>query len=167
MLEEIKIKPLKRHYDERGSFAELMRKDWKETLDEQEFVQANLSISYPEIIRAWHRHLRGQVDYFICLKGAIKICAYDDETKELSEIISTGQKPQIVRVPGKHWHGFKAVGNEQAWLLYFVNRLYDYKNPDEERRPWNDPTIIPKSINGRTDDPRVGKPWDWNYSPHK
>jgi len=37
--------------------------------------------------------------------------------------------------------------------------------PEEEeeikerlRRPWNDPTIIPKSINGRTDDPRVGKP---------
>ena len=29
------------------------------------------------------------------------------------------------------------------------------------RRPWNDTTIIPKSINGRTDDPRVDKPWDW------
>lgn len=167
MLERIEIKPLKRHYDERGSFTELIRKDWKETLDEQEFVQANLSISYPGIIRAWHRHLRGQVDYFICLKGAIKICAYDDETKKLEEINSNGQKPQIVRVPGKYWHGFKVVGNEQAWLLYFVNNLYDHEKPDEERKPWNDPKVIPKSINGRTDDPRVGKPWDWNYPPHK
>jgi len=167
MLGGIKIKPLKRHFDERGSFTEIMKKNWKEILREDEFVQANLSISYPGIIRAWHRHRRGQVDYFICLKGTIKICAYDDETKELTEIISTGQIPQIVRVLGKYWHGFKVIGKEQAWLLYFVNKLYDNENPDEERRPWNDPTIIPKSINGRTDDPRVGKPWDWLAAPHK
>ena len=43
----------------------------------------------------------------------------------------------------------------------------DYCNPDEERRPWNDQTIIPKSINSTKNDPRVAKPWDWNYPPHK
>ena len=166
MFEDIKIKPLKRNYDERGSFLELLRKDWKDIL-EDEFVQTNLSISYPGIIRAWHRHLRGQVDYFICLKGAVKICAYNDETRELTEIISTGQDLQIVRVPGKYWHGFKTIGNEQAWLQYFVNKLYDYEDPDEERRPWNDPTIIPTKINGKTNDPRVGIPWNWLAEPHK
>jgi len=30
-----------------------------------------------------------------------------------------------------------------------VNRLYDYADPDEERRPWNDQTIIPRSIKGK------------------
>jgi len=167
MLVGIKIKPLKRHFDERGSFTEIMRVDWKDILDEDGFVQANLSISYPGIIRAWHRHLRGQIDYFICLSGAIKICAYDDESKELDEIISTGEEPKIVRVPGHYWHGFKVIGDKTAWLLYFVNRLYDYQNPDEERRPWNDETIIPESINGRKDDPRVKKPWNWLAPPHK
>ena len=166
MLEGIQIKLLKRRFDERGFFLELMREDWKEIFQE-DIVQANLSISYPGIIRAWHRHLRGQVDYFIALKGAIKICAYNEETGELNEIISTGNDLQIVRVPGKYWHGFKVISNEPAWLLYFVNKLYNYEKPDEERRPWNDPTIIPKSINGKTDDPRIGKPWDWNYPPHK
>jgi dTDP-4-dehydrorhamnose 3,5-epimerase len=167
MLEGIKIKPLKRRFDERGSFLELMRRDWKELFKEDNIVQANLSITYPDIIRAWHRHLRGQVDYFIALRGAIKLCAYNEETSELNEIISTGSNLQIVRVPGKYWHGFKVIGSEPAWLLYFVNKLYNYEEPDEERRPWNDPTIVPKSINGKTDDPRVGKPWDWNYPPHK
>ena len=167
MLKGIKIKPLKRHFDERGSFTEIMRIDWKDILDEDRFVQANLSISYPGIIRAWHRHLRGQTDYFICLNGTIKICAYDDETKELDEIISTGEEPKIVKIPGHYWHGFKAIGDKPAWLLYFVNRLYDYQNPDEERRPWNDETIIPESINGRKDDPRVNKPWNWLAPPHK
>lgn len=167
MLEGIKIKALNRRQDERGSFTELMRKDWREILGENRFVQANLSITYPSVIRAWHRHLRGQVDYFIVLKGTLKICAYDQKSMELDEIISTGQQPQVVRVPGKYWHGFKAIGNEAGRLLYFVNKLYNYEDPDEERRPWNDPKIVPKSINGRTDDPRVGKPWDWNYPPHR
>ena len=167
MLKGIQIKPIKRIFDERGSFQELMRKEWKDLLREDEITQANLSVSYPGIIRAWHRHLRGQVDYFITLKGAIKICAYDEEKGELNEIISTGNELKIVRIPGKYWHGFKVVSNEAAWLLYFVNKLYDYERPDEERRPWNDQTIVPKSINGKTDDPRIGKPWDWNYPPHK
>ena len=167
MLKGVIIEPLKRTNDERGSFIELMRQDWKEILREDRFVQANFSISYPSIIRAWHRHLRGQTDYFIVLKGALKICAYDEEEKELNEIISMGQDPQIVRVPGHYWHGFKVIGNEMAWLLYFTTKLYDYDNPDEERRPWNDRTFIPESVNGKKDDPRVGKSWDWNYLPHK
>lgn len=167
MLDGIKIKPMKRHFDERGLLAELMRKDWKDLLEEDEIVQAHLSTSYPGIIRAWHKHRRGQVDYVICLNGSTKICAYDDETKELSEIISTGDDLRVVRVPGHYWHGFKVLGDKPAVLLYFVNKLYDYTNPDEERRPWNDQTIIPSSINGKKDDPRIKQPWDWNYPPHR
>lgn len=99
MLKGVIVKPLRRFSDERGFFTELMREDWKSLLNEDRFVQANFSVSYPNIIRAWHRHLRGQTDYFIVLKGALKICAYDDETKELDEIISTSQDLQIVRIP--------------------------------------------------------------------
>jgi dTDP-4-dehydrorhamnose 3,5-epimerase len=167
MLTGIIIKPIKRLSDERGFFTEIMRKDWKDLFGNDIAVQSNLSFTYPNNIRAWHRHLRGQTDYFIALKGAIKICAYDEKTGELNEIISTGQDLQIVRIPGHYWHGFKAFGNQPATLLYFTTKLYEPTNPDEERRQWNDPTLIPKSINGKKDDPRVGKPWDWNYPPHK
>ncbi len=167
MLSGITIKPINRRPDERGSFAEVMRKDWKDLFANDNIVQANLSVTFPEIIRAWHKHLRGQVDYFLCLQGTIKIGVFDDKTEELNEIVSTGQLPQIVRVPGHFWHGFKAVGNETAMMLYFTTNLYDPANPDEERRPWNDPTLVPKLINGSKTDPRVGKPWDWNAPPHK
>jgi len=167
MLKGIIIKPLKRINDERGSFTEIMRTDWKDLLNQDSPVQANFSTSYPSIIRAWHRHSRGQNDYFIVLKGTLKICIYDDETKELDEIISTGQDLQIIRVPGHYWHGYQVVGNETAFLVYFTTKLYAYENPDEERRPWNDPKIIPKTINGKKDDQRANKPWDWNSPPYK
>ncbi|MEO0264844.1 MAG: dTDP-4-dehydrorhamnose 3,5-epimerase family protein, partial [candidate division WOR-3 bacterium] len=130
-------------------------------------MQANFSVSYPGIVRAWHRHLRGQVDYFVVLRGAIKICAFDEKSRELDEIVSVGENLQVVRIPGHYWHGFKVLGDEKAYLVYFTNKLYDYGNPDEERRPWNDPEIVPERINGRSDDPRCNKPWDWFYPPHR
>ncbi|MCX8150103.1 MAG: dTDP-4-dehydrorhamnose 3,5-epimerase family protein [Candidatus Bathyarchaeota archaeon] len=167
MLTGIVVKPIKRTPDERGFFAEVMRKDWKDLFVEGEIAQANVSNTYPGIIRAWHRHLKGQTDYFITLQGTIKICGFDEKTKELNEIISASQIPQIVRMPGQYWHGFKVLGNEPAMLLYFTTKTYDYDDPDEERKPWNDPTFVPKLINGKKDDVRVGKPWDWNHPPHK
>jgi dTDP-4-dehydrorhamnose 3,5-epimerase len=167
MLQGIRIRPIKRISDERGFFTEVMRKDWKELFAEDTVAQANFSFTYPDVIRAWHRHVKGQVDYFLALRGLIKICAFDDKTSEVNEVISNGLDLQVVRIPGHYWHGFKALGNEPAMLLYFTTNLYDAANPDEERRPWNDPALIPKIVNGKKDDVRVGKPWDWNTLPHK
>lgn len=167
MLKGIRIKPIARFPDDRGFFCEVMRRDWKDLFEEDVIVQANFSFTYPDIVRAWHRHLRGQVDYFLALKGCIKIGAFDDEAKEVNEIISSALSLQVVRMPGHYWHGFKALGDEPAMLLYFTTNLFDKAKPDEERRAWNDPTIIPKLINGKKDDPRVGKPWDWNYSANR
>ncbi len=159
---EIKILP-----DERGFFAEALRQDWKDFLEEEQIIQINLSYSYPNIVRAWHKHNRGQIDHFLVLKGTMKICAYDEETGKMAEVIASAKKPTVVRIPGKYLHGTKTVSNEPSLLAYFVNRLYDYKNPDELRRPWNDQTIVPLEINGKKKDPRVGKPWDWFRPPHK
>jgi len=159
---EIKILP-----DERGFFAEALRQDWKEFLEDEQITQTNLSYSYPNVVRAWHKHTRGQIDHFLVLQGAMKICAYDEETGKMAEVIASDKKPTVVRIPGNYLHGTKTISNEPSLLIYFVNRVYDYKNPDEIRRPWDDQSIVPTEINGKTDDPRVGKPWDWFLSPHK
>lgn len=160
----VKVFDLKTRPDERGFFAEAFRIDWKELVGEDLIAQVNVSFSYPGIIRAWHRHLKGQIDYFLVLKGAMKICAYDDRevsatsTGKLVEIVSSSNKPQLVKIPGFYWHGVKNISSEPSLLMYFVNRLYDYQSPDEKRRPWNDATII---------DPQTGAAYDWNRPPHK
>ncbi len=159
---EIRILP-----DERGFFSEILRTDWKEFLQDEQVTQINLSYSYPNVVRAWHKHARGQVDHFLVLQGAMKICAYNEETGEMAEVVASAKKPIVVRIPGKYLHGIKSISNEPSLLVYFVNRLYDYNNPDEIRVAWNDPTIVPTEINGNKTDPRVGKPWDWFRPPHK
>lgn len=158
MLEGVKVYELKKIPDERGFFAELLRKDWKDLLGDEWIVQANLSYSYPGTVRAWHRHLRGQIDYFIVLKGAMKICVYDEKTRQIEKIITSEHKLQAVRVPGHYWHGTKTLGNEPSLTIYFVTRLYKYENPDEERKPWDDPTIV---------DPKTGQPYDWEKLPYR
>lgn len=163
MLPGVRILDLNKSVDERGFFAEIMRQDWKDLFEEDLIVQTNLSFSYPGMIRAWHRHNRGQVDYFIVLKGALKICAYDDKqdsaTKgQLDEMVTSEEKLQVVRIPGHYWHGTKTLGHKPSLAVYCVNRLYDSKNPDEERRAWNDMRII---------DPKTSKSFDWNSPPHK
>lgn len=160
----VRVADLKIFPDERGFFIESLRTDWKEFLGDDQLVQTNTSYSYPGIIRAWHRHLRGQVDYFLVLNGALKICAYDDREDcpatrvKLVEIIASSQKPQLVRIPGIYWHGYRNVFHEPSLLVYFVNKLYDYQDPDEQRRPWNDPAIL---------DPGTSKPFDWQKLPYK
>ncbi len=134
MLPGVKVQDIRKNIDERGFFAEILREDWTELLGEDKIVQANLSYSFPGMIRAWHRHNRGQVDYL------------------------SGEKLQVVRIPGQYWHGTKTLGDGPSLTVYCVNRLYDLKNPDEERRAWNDSTII---------DSKSGKAYDWNKPPHK
>ena len=158
--------------DERGSFVEIYRKDWVEFLDGEEIVQANLSMSYPGIIRGWHRHLRGQIDYVYVLQGTMKIVSYDEDEKSstfghLVEIIASEKKLQVVRIPGHYWHTIMTIGNTPSMMIYAVSKLYDREDPDELRKPWDDSSIIPCAINGRTDDYRAGKPWRWDYPPHK
>ncbi|MBD3196262.1 MAG: dTDP-4-dehydrorhamnose 3,5-epimerase [Candidatus Lokiarchaeota archaeon] len=172
MIEGIEIKDLKKFVDERGFFTELLREDWSDALRGDNIVQFNLSYSYPGIIRAWHRHLRGQDDYFMCVVGSIKICAYDDREDsdtygELDEIIISEETLKLVRIPGILWHGYQAIGYKPVKVLYGVTKLYKYGDPDEERRPWDDKTLIPRSINGNLEDERVGKSWDWYHSPNK
>jgi dTDP-4-dehydrorhamnose 3,5-epimerase len=149
--------------DERGFFAEILRIDWHDFIGDEWIEQANLSYSYPGVVRAWHRHLRGQIDYFLVIKGAMKICAYDDReglptSGKLVEIVASEHKLQVVRIPGIYWHGTKTVGSEPSITVYFVTKVYNYGDPDEERRPWNDQSII---------DPKTNEPFDWNKPPHK
>jgi dTDP-4-dehydrorhamnose 3,5-epimerase len=163
MLAGIQIRPLRKLVDDRGFFMEALRADWQDLLEGEPIVQANLSLSFPGIIRAWHRHRRGQVDYFLVLQGAMRICAYDDADDsaargQLTEVVANADPPQLVRVPGHYWHGTMSLGASPSLTMYFTTRVYDYQQPDEDRRAWNDPTII---------DPRSGQTYDWLRPVHK
>lgn len=159
MLNGFQKKKLEKNKDERGFLIEILRSDWE--IIDKHIVQSNISISKPGVIRAWHRHERGQIDYIFVLDGKIKVCVFDEVSGEMAEVLCSSDEPLLLRIPGNFWHGYKVIGNKPALVLYFFNKLYDYTNPDELRKPFDDESIIPKKINGSESDNRVGKPWVW------
>jgi dTDP-4-dehydrorhamnose 3,5-epimerase len=150
-MEAIETKDLKVFPDERGFFSEIMRHDWKEFFGDKLPVQANLSISYPGMVRAWHKHERGQFDYFVVVKGAMKIVTWNEKTKTIKEVVASDKYLKMVKVDGSNYHGTKTLGTEPSITIYFVSNIYDSASPDEVRKPW--------------DDKEIG--YDWNKCPNK
>jgi dTDP-4-dehydrorhamnose 3,5-epimerase len=154
MIHDIEIRDLQVNADERGHLVEVFRKDWAEY--DIDPAMSYYSLTYPGIIRAWHRHLEGQIDYFTCPRGRIKIGVYDDrdDSSTKGELVTQviGERNQkLIRIPGDCWHGFKAIGNEPSLLINYPTKLYDYEEPDEVRLPYDTNKI----------------PFDWEEPPHK
>lgn len=154
MINGVETHELQVNADERGHLVEVFRNDWD--LYDPEPAMSYYSMTYPGIVRAWHRHMEGQVDHFVCPKGRIKIGIYDDREDsstrgELNTFVVGEHNQVAVRIPGNCWHGFKAIGDEPAFLLNFPSKLYDYDEPDEERIPYDSDEI----------------PFDWHAEPHE
>lgn len=114
------------HEDSRGSLTELYRNDMIKNC-----AQSMLSISKPGVIRGWHKH-KNQKDYIVCIKGTIEVWSHDDGNNS-GKVIIKGSEPELVEIPEGMWHATRNVGNEDAWVIYFVTQVYDYMKPDEER----------------------------------
>lgn len=135
--EGVIVKPLKENpLTKQGWSVELLRLDW-EAIVKDEIKQVYLSVTYPEITRAWHRHKRGQVDYITVIKGFGEVLI--KHKNKITRIPVGVDEPCLVRVPGHFWHGISNTSKrENLWTLYFLSELYDHKNPDEEREEYNE-----------------------------
>ncbi len=148
----VEVEKLEKHADERGSLCEIVRTDWSAF---EKFAMAYFSVTYPGVVRAWHRHPRTkQKDLFCVLQGTAKVVVYDQREDSptkgaINEFVIGEDNLVLLKIPGECWHGFKAVGIKPVVLVNFPTALYDYENPDEERLP-----------------PNTGKiPYDWKPSP--
>jgi dTDP-4-dehydrorhamnose 3,5-epimerase len=153
-IEGVDVRELVVNADERGHLVETYREDWPEFDSSPEM--SYVSMTYPDIIRAWHRHTEGQIDHFACPHGRIKVGIYDDRADsptrgELDTFVIGEHAQRLIRIPGDCWHGFKAIGDEPALLMNYPTALYEYDDPDEERLPYDTDRI----------------PLDWEEEPHE
>lgn len=138
MIKDVQIRKLNVVPDERGRLGEIMRSDWPEF---QDFKQCYFTTNYPEVVKAWHFHRR-QDDFVVCISGMIKLVMYDDregsETKgEIQEVFLGEHASKLVRIPAGVYHGWKCISEKESIVINLPTNLYDYKDPDEERLPWN------------------------------
>jgi dTDP-4-dehydrorhamnose 3,5-epimerase len=130
----VRIKKLKPIVDERGSLMEILRSD--EAIFDR-FGQCYITVVHPGIVKGWHYHKK-QTDHFSCLQGIAKVVLYDgrEDSKtyeEVNEFILSLESPLLVKIPPYVFHGFTAVGNEDAMILNLPTEPYHHSEPDEYR----------------------------------
>jgi dTDP-4-dehydrorhamnose 3,5-epimerase len=129
MAKEI-VKELKVNADDRGSLFEVLR-----TTDEDipEIKQVTVTTLYPNAIKAWHRHHK-QTDVTTCVKGNVKLCLVEDDGKVRTYYLGE-QSPKVIVIPPGIWHGYTALNNTEAVLVYATTHTYDPE--DEERKSFD------------------------------
>jgi dTDP-4-dehydrorhamnose 3,5-epimerase len=141
-IQGVHIQPLKMLPNERGRLMEVQRAD-----DEifPGFGQVYVTQSYQGVVKAWYRH-RVQIDQIAVISGLVKLVLFDTRDGsttrgQLQEIILGELAPKLVQIPPGVWHGFKAIGPTDAFLLHLNSEPFDENKPDEDRLPSNDPSI--------------------------
>ena len=154
--------PLTWHEDQRGALMELFRESWGRGMkdDGTSFKttavrQVYISTTRPGIIKGWHVHTM-QYDRFVCVRGSILLCTYnlvDEEIVVREQILDSSRKPKTVIVPPGIVHGWKALGNEEAWVLNLCSKEYDgtdewRKSPHVQLRPGVNPYNWNRRVDG-------------------
>ena len=142
MIEGVKVKDLKVIPDDRGMLMEMLRSD---DPDFQKFGQVYMTMVYPGVVKAWHYHKK-QTDHFVCVGGMVKVALYDDREGsptrgETNTFVIGWQRQRMVIIPSGVYHGFTPAGLEPAYIVNVPTELYDVEDPDEFRRPFDDPAI--------------------------
>jgi len=141
-IEGVAVKPLRVIPDERGWLMEMLRCD-----DDifQKFGQVYVTVCYPSVVKAWHYH-KLQTDYFVVVKGMAKVVLYDYRQesptfRNLQEFFMGERNPILLKIPPMVVHGFKAIGNEPAYLVNCPTEPYNPQSPDEHRLPYDSAEI--------------------------
>jgi len=141
MIKDVCVRPLEYLPDEWGYVIELLREDWDEYV---RFGQAYATGIFPgerRPIGGWHVHKR-QTDLVVCTSGQVKTVLYDRREGsptygQIAEVVSSGMRPLLVRIPPGVVHAFKALGISPAMMLNFTSEAFNWKEPDEEKIPFD------------------------------
>ena len=152
MLDGVKIKELKIYPDIHvageevvgtpGFLTEVLRAD--EGLLKK-FGQSIFTVAHPGTIKAFHWH-QLQDDLWFFASGKVIVVLHDlrldSPSKGETQVITAGAGDyKLILIPVGVAHGYKVLGSEPAMLFYHVTEVYNPKNPDEQRIPYNDPSI--------------------------
>jgi dTDP-4-dehydrorhamnose 3,5-epimerase len=115
MINNVKIKPLKKIPDERGIIMHMLRCD---DPDFEKFGEIYFSIVYPGVVKGWHIHKEMTLNYAV-VSGMIKLALYDPRPNsptqgEVQEIFTGEDNYVLVVIPPGIWNGFKGIGTKPA-----------------------------------------------------
>ena len=111
----------KNNIDQRGNFVETIK-----TLSGGQF---SFSTTEPGIERGNHFHTR-KIERFSVIKGNAEIKLRKIGTKTTDSFKLSGDSPSFIDMPLWYTHNLKNIGKDKLITLFWINELYDKKDPD-------------------------------------
>lgn len=113
--------PLVAHADPRGRFVEMLK-----TKDAGQF---SFFTAHPGITRGGHYH-HTKNEKFLVIQGKARFGFRHIVTGETYELLTDGDKPEVVEtVPG--WsHDIKNIGDNEMIVMLWANEIFDRAHPD-------------------------------------
>lgn len=110
MIDGVRIVPLKRIPDERGTVFHMLRRTDPHFI---EFGEIYFSSVYRGVVKGWHRHREMTLNY-ACVWGRVKLVVFDDREGsstrgELLEVFLGPDDYSLVVIPPGLWNGFKGM----------------------------------------------------------
>jgi dTDP-4-dehydrorhamnose 3,5-epimerase len=120
-----------------GFVTEVFRTDWFDGL--QHVDQVFHVLLHAHGISAWHAHAE-TTDRLFVSQGAIRLMLFDSRPESASagrllELLQSAQRPQLVIVPPRVWHGVENLSADPATVVNLPDRAYQYAAPDHWRLP--------------------------------
>ena len=118
--------PVPQYGDARGVFVEMLK-----TPDAGQF---SFFTAHPGITRGGHYH-HSKTEKFLVIKGQARFKFRHMQTGEAHELVTAGDKPEIVEtVPG--WtHDITNIGTDEMVVMLWANEVFDRARPDTFASP--------------------------------
>jgi dTDP-4-dehydrorhamnose 3,5-epimerase len=115
MIDGVKVVPLRRIPDERGTVMHMLRSTDPHFT---QFGEIYFSTVYKDVVKGWHRHQQMTLNY-ACVSGRIKLAMYDDRPTsptrgEIAEVFLGPNEYALVVIPPGIWNGFKGMTDPYA-----------------------------------------------------
>ena len=126
MIEGVRVVPLKRIPDERGTIFHMLK-----CMDAhfRQFGEIYFTTIYPGVIKGWHKHREMTLNY-ACIEGRIKLVLYDDRANsptrnELMEVFWGPDNYALVVIAPEVWNGMKGMSAPHATVATCATHPHD------------------------------------------
>jgi dTDP-4-dehydrorhamnose 3,5-epimerase len=116
-------------------FKDTRGKSWFDIIGET--GQVDITITYPEAIRAFHYHER-KYEIFFVIEGEYKIVVYDTQASIKKKTVTYLSQGDSIRIEPYTWHGYQVLGEKRGIIMEYSSERHNLNNPDDQRKPYNE-----------------------------